>query len=182
MTSSKKMTRRNVHASGRGRAKTWRAKWKEWRAGVPQTYPAGTKKRFFYETMSVDKRGAHVYEERFLPTDAFDGTVCSPAVFQKNMDVARDPYVAAFPNLSGDAILVVPKPQARGQCFLSIKDFMDTATPEHQSRFWKTVEKQVQRLLRKHEKIYVSTHGLQVPYFHLRLDTVPKNLETKAFL
>ena len=36
-------------------------------------------------------------------------------------------------------------------------------------------------MLKKYGKIYVSTHGLGVPYFHLRIDLEPKYYITSKF-
>jgi len=71
----------------------------------------------------------------------------------------------------------------QGRCFASIKDFIDHATLEHQQHFWKRAAKEIRKAFEKHPqgRLYVSTHGLAVPYFHLRLDTEPKYYKTGVF-
>jgi hypothetical protein len=68
-------------------------------------------------------------------------------------------------------VSTVPK---RGKNFLTVKDFMDNASVTQQGEFWKFVAIQILEYLKTHKHVFVSTHGLGVPYFHLRLDPKPK--------
>jgi hypothetical protein len=80
----------------------------------------------------------------------------------------------AFPALSSpDTILIIPR-AVRGTNYTTLKEFLDQAPAAQQRQFWKLVAKQVKRYLRTHAQVYVSTHGLGVHYFHLRLDPIPK--------
>jgi hypothetical protein len=69
-----------------------------------------------------------------------------------------------------------------------MKDFCDNASITHQKEFWKKVAFEIENILKSkpnnkgNNKIYVSTHGLGVPYFHLRLDKKPKYYQTKEFI
>ena len=40
----------------------------------------------------------------------------------------------------------------------------------------------IKKALKTHDHVYVSTHGLGVPYFHLRIDFEPKYIQTKTFI
>jgi hypothetical protein len=54
---------------------------------------------------------------------------------------------------------------------------MDNATAEHKKSFWKKAAKLIQKKaykLESNQKIYVSTHGTGVDYFHLRVDMKPE--------
>ena len=58
---------------------------------------------------------------------------------------------------------------------------MDNATDKQQKAFWKKVSNSVTKMLKTHDKVWVSTHGKGVPYLHVRIDTVPKYYLTNKF-
>ena len=82
-------------------------------------------------------------------------------------------YATAFPNLSGDTILVVPMPK-KGKSYATLKDFADNAPAKQQQELWKLVAKQAKKQVKKFRKVWISTHGLGVPYLHVRISSQPK--------
>jgi hypothetical protein len=64
-----------------------------------------------------------------------------------------------------------------------MKEFIDTASPTHQRYFWKKVACEIERQLQKsgYDQLYVSTHGLGVSYFHLRIEPTPKYYQTQEY-
>ena len=162
----------------------WKDKIKEWKQGIYQKYPKNIKTSFFYETYVCDKNMKNKYEERFIENSTLQN------ISQKGQDYSAfntyiqgkySEYVVSFPNLSGDSIMIIPIPR-KNKIYSTIKDFMDNASITQQINFWKEVAKQIKKILRNNKKIYVSTHGLGQPYFHLRLDTYPKYYLTKSFI
>ena len=87
----------------------------------------------------------------------------------------------SFYNLSGDSKLIIPIPK-KGKYFTTIKDFIDTASLTQQKQFWKYAAEEIIDTLNHESKIYISTHGLGIPYFHLRLDTRPKYYQSQNFI
>ena len=71
--------------------------------------------------------------------------------------------------------------QKKGKNFKTIKYFIYNDSKTQQIEFWRYVSKSIKDVLEKNDKIYVSTHGLGVPYFHLRLDTRPKYYQTQEY-
>ena len=161
---------------------SWSDKVKQWKDGIIQTYPKNITKRFYYETYACDKEMKNLYHERFIETDNLDRKE-DVSSFQKYINKSSNKYVTSFSNLSGDCRLVVPIPQ-KGKHFETIKDFIDNASTEHQITFWKYVAKEIKKVLAKDgiKRIYVSTHGAGVSYFHLRLDTIPKYYVTSEYI
>jgi len=100
--------------------------------------------------------------------------------FQKYIDSSTNKYVTSFSNLSGDSLLIIPIPK-KNKDFTTIKDFIDNSSINHQKVFWKKVANEIKQRLKTKEKIYISTHGLGVPYFHIRLDDTPKYYKTLSF-
>jgi Cu-Zn family superoxide dismutase len=158
----------------------WKDKISEWKSGIPLTYPRGVKSPFFYETSALNRSGTSLYLEKFIPEPTLPRKQ-DPSQFQKHLKNTKNKYVCAFPNLSGDAILIIPVPKA-GKNFATLKDFIDTASLTQQKMFWKKVASVIETQFRASDvtKLFISTHGLGVPYFHLRLDTRPKYYTTGA--
>lgn len=83
------------------------------------------------------------------------------------------PGVAAFPNLGGDAFLVVPEPQMAETAYSHIANFVRNAPFDQQHTFWQCVAAQITHRLSS-RKLWVSTSGLGVYWLHVRLDSRPK--------
>ncbi|MAF35866.1 hypothetical protein CL622_01990, partial [archaeon] len=55
-----------------------------------------------------------------------------------------------------------------------IKSFIDNASITQQKAFWKQVVKTAKKQLKMYDHIWISTHGLGVPYLHVRISNKPK--------
>ena len=81
--------------------------------------------------------------------------------------------VVDFPNLGGDAHLVVPCPLARDDQFAHLALFSRNATSEQQHQFWQRVGLAVTKFVGE-RPLWLSTSGLGVYWLHVRLDSRPK--------
>jgi hypothetical protein len=81
--------------------------------------------------------------------------------------------VVNFPNLGGDAHLVVPCSQAPSDAFAHLAAFSRSAPPEQQHHFWQRVGTAVTNQVSE-RPLWVSTSGLGVYWLHVRLDSRPK--------
>ena len=81
--------------------------------------------------------------------------------------------VVTFPNLSGDAVLVVPCPVAESAVYGHLASFVRGA-PESQGRsLWQsTANAMLQRI--SDRPVWLSTAGMGVSWLHVRLDKSPK--------
>ena len=147
--------------------------WKEvldrWSNGGYHTYPKNIGK-FMWNT-SVLKPNA-VFNESFKTNRYLQDTEDYSA-FQKHINNNNDKYAIAFPNLSNDAILVIPTPK-KNKNYASIKSFIDTAPLKQQKMFWKKVATVAKKEMKKHGKVWISTSGMGVPYLHVRISITPK--------
>jgi hypothetical protein len=75
--------------------------------------------------------------------------------------------------LNKDSLLIVPIPR-KNKNYTTIKDFIDHASLVQQKYFWSLVAKNILKMLKIHDKVYVSTHGTSVYYLHVRIDLTPK--------
>jgi len=159
----------------------WKHKIDEWNKGIPLKYPLQIKSRFFYETYVLDKNMENTYNEVFIENQNLNDLIQDYSSFSKYINKSKNKYVTLFNNLSNSSILIIPISK-KNKDFTTIKDFIDNSSNYQQKIFWKKVSNEIKRILKTENKIYVSTHGLGVPYFHLRLDKVPKYYETKEFI
>lgn len=159
----------------------WKEKINDWSKGKYQIYLKDIKKNFFYETYVLDKNMNNEYKEIFIENDTLNDIKQDYKPFKKYIDESKNKYVTSFYNLSGDTILIIPIPR-KNKDYSTIKNYMDNSSITEQKNFWKKVASEIKKILKNNEKIYVSTHGLGVNYFHLRLDKYPKYYLTKSFV
>ena len=138
-------------------------------------YPTGIKKQFYWRTTPVNKTKMSVFKTEFVQTNYLNAKQDYSAYqsYFTNRAITTDNSIVAFPNLSGDTILIVPIP-VKGKKFTYIKDFIDNSSLKLQHSLWRRVAKEAKKLLKKHNRIWLSTHGEGIPYLHIRLDTKPK--------
>ena len=88
--------------------------------------------------------------------------------------LTNDESVTVFPNLSGDAVLVVPAPiHADLQVYPHFANFLNGAEEEQIASLWKAVGKTAQTRI-SNIPFWLSTAGLGVSWLHLRFDSRPK--------
>ena len=165
----------------------WIDKISSWEQGIIETYPDNISQPFFFETYRCDKQLQNKYKEKFIQSPKLnfkqDYTAFSKHIAKQKESVGTtfNKYAIAFYNLSKDALLVIPMLR-KNKDFSTIKGFIDNATLTQQRHFWKLVASTIKKALKTHDEVYVSTHGLGVPYFHLRIDFAPKYIQTKSFI
>ena len=158
----------------------WKDKLVEWKSGNIPDYPNRIKKSFFWETTPVTKSLNTKYKEKYIQSKMLDDMGDDYSSFKSHITKSKNKNVLTFYNLSKTALLVVPKPR-KGKEYTTLKQFMDNASTTQQKAFWKKVASSVKKMLKKHDKVWVSTHGTGVPYLHVRIDTDPKYYRTDAF-
>jgi hypothetical protein len=100
------------------------------------------------------------------------------SAFAEHFDDAK--HVVSFPNLSGDAILVVPTPQSAVTCYCHLKTFMVSAPREQHEAFWVKTAEEVFATVAK-RNVFLSTHGTGIGWVHMRIDTVPKYFQFNEY-
>lgn len=116
------------------------------------------------------------FEYVALDTPALAGVAEDPAPFAEHLEgCAGEPEVARFPNLGGDAELVVPCAADPAVDHAHLAGFLRGAPEEQVDRLWRVLGEAVaERLARDPAPVWVSTAGLGVFWVHLRLDARPK--------
>lgn len=81
--------------------------------------------------------------------------------------------VATFPNLGGDAIMVVPCPVADPLAYGHLAAFVRLAPEEQRHALWRSVGVTMSRRVGA-KPVWLSTAGAGVSWLHVRLDDRPK--------
>ncbi len=143
----------------------------DWYSGELEDFHAGA---FYWElppltTATID------HDTEFVLIDApmLERFPPERAPFESHFRRAPDEEVIVFPNLGGDAVLVVPCPRGPQEHYPHFAAFLRGAD-KHQVRvLW---QKTAQELLRSigDRPIWLSTAGGGVAWLHMRLDSRPK--------
>lgn len=92
--------------------------------------------------------------------------------FRRELERSKS-AIAVFPNLSGDATMIVPKPLAEDASYPHLLAFLQTAPPEQRSELWQTIGREM--LARQTSTpLWLSTAGMGVAWLHVRIDKRPK--------
>ncbi len=88
--------------------------------------------------------------------------------------------VVAFPNLGGDAIMVVPCPIAELTAYGHLGAFVRFAPQQQQHALWRSIGEAMSRRVSA-EPVWLSTAGAGVSWLHVRLDNRPKYYGFEAY-
>lgn len=107
-----------------------------------------------------------------LAAPALAGISPDPRPFSEHFDCSDDDVIV-FPNLGGDALLIVPAARTDDSAYPHLATFLRQAPAGQIHRLWRrTAETFVGRL--GEAPAWLSTAGGGVNWLHLRIDTVPK--------
>jgi hypothetical protein len=102
---------------------------------------------------------------------ALDGVAPMPGPFSEYF--REDQEVVSFPNLGGDAQLVVPTPQSPHHIYTHLAKFVREAGSQQLDAFWQRVAQKYEQQLGTAPK-WLSTCGIGVYWVHVRTDGRPK--------
>jgi hypothetical protein len=128
---------------------------------------------FFFETPPVTKTtDGQPFEFVQVEGTMLPGLTPEPQPFA-NQFANSDDAVLTFPNLGGDAVLVVPAPQSDPANYSHLAAFLRGAPPTQIDEFWRRTGIAMGEQL-SDKPLWLSTAGLGVSWLHLRLDSWPK--------
>jgi hypothetical protein len=130
---------------------------------------------FFWETPPVTSRSRdRGFEFVLIDSPMLAGVTAKPAPFADELEHATGSCVR-FPNLSGDAWLVVPRALAGNEHYAHLARFVRGAPAGQVDDFLRAVGQAITTWWSERtEPLWVSTSGLGVHWLHVRLDTRPK--------
>lgn len=129
---------------------------------------------FFWETPPVtNKTVERPFEFVLVASSSLSHLTPDPSLFLTHFSFQRSGPVLTFPNLGGDAILVVPAPLADEQCYTHLARFLRNAPWTQVDVFWQCVGCAMRDTV-SNAPTWLSTAGMGVSWLHLRLDSRPK--------
>ena len=108
-----------------------------------------------------------------LESSALAGLRAEPEPFESQFSAHPTAAVLTFPNLSGDAQLVVPRPIGPIEAYGHLAVFVRSAPRTQVQSLWKAAAQLLRENLSSTPR-WLSTAGLGVSWLHIRLDTRPK--------
>ena len=167
--------------------KTWQTILTEWNDGIYPKYLLSSNSRFIYETSVCTKDKSSEYKYKIIRSSSLNNPheqdySSFKKIIMKHIETNKNNYVMSFYNLNKDTKLIIPIPK-KNKNFATIKDFMCNASKTQQIKFWKHVVKEINLFLLNpnNDRVFVSTHGHGVHYFHMRLCNYPKYYLTSEF-
>ncbi len=154
--------------------KTWNQMIKAWKSGRKLPVVKGS---VFWETSVAKDGGESPYREKTrsasqqLPMTR----PADPSKFKKHLKNKRTPV--SFWSLGTPPTLLVVPPDT-GKNFSHIGTFYANSSLDERRALWKKVAVELEKKLKRGEKVYVSTHGLGIDWLHVRLSKTPKYYHT----
>jgi len=93
--------------------------------------------------------------------------------FSRSLQAAPDDSVVSFPNLGGDALLIVPRPVSEDSQYAHLLAFLRNAPRPQVRKLWQATGASMLARVGD-EPIWLNTAGLGVMWLHVRLDSRPK--------
>ena len=129
---------------------------------------------YFWETPPITKSTVNKkFEFVLIDSPKLADLEPDPSDFQQHFKSATE-EVVTFPNLSKDALLVVPCPIAKIPACTHLAAFVRDAPESQQHLLWQTVGRWLAQKLNE-QPIWLGTSGLDVNWLHVRLDSQPKH-------
>ncbi len=150
----------------------WNEVLNNWEKGIILKYPKQLKGPFLWNTSVLKNNGNVEYKQSFRTNNDLP-KMQNKSAFMEYIKNCKNEYVVAFPNLNKDTMLVVPMP-VTGKNYATLRDFIDNASETQQIEFWKKVAEVAKQFMKTKGKVWISVHGLGVPYTHVRISSLPK--------
>jgi len=138
---------------------------------------------FFWETLPVSAHTAAEHSFQFIVIDA-KGVLAShpgnPRLFhQHTMHIQGSDQVVTFHNQSQRADMVAPCQSGPESHYGHLAAFLRSAPIAQIREFWRVLGQRVENLLGEGGRspkspVWVSSHGIGVPWVHIRLDSSPR--------
>lgn len=130
---------------------------------------------FFWETPAITTATmSQPFEFVLINSPVLVAQHSDPLAFAAQFrDAGDNNGIAAFRNLGGDALLVVPCPLVLESIYAHLATFSRAAPPSQQHALWRRVGESVAASIST-KPLWVSTSGLGVNWLHVRLDSRPK--------
>jgi len=137
---------------------------------------------FFWETPPVtEETVSRPFEFVLVQSSSLSRLSPDPSPFNSHFSAHPSEAVLTFPNLGGDALLIVPAPLADATCYTHLAAFIRNAPRSQVDALWCNVGHAMEQRISS-RPIWLSTAGMGVSWLHLRLDSRPKYYRHEPYL
>lgn len=134
---------------------------------------------FFWEVKPVNKNALkEPFEFVLIQSNSLQNITADDSAFKKYFKEGKS--VVNFPNLRGDAELIVPTPISDVTDYAHLSNFVRSADEKQIIEFWSNVAENYKEKIGVNTK-WLSTSGLGVHWLHVRIDTRPKYYQHKEY-
>jgi hypothetical protein len=135
---------------------------------------------FFWENKPVSRNNLdEIYECTLVKSITLAHVLPDKSTFDSYFKPHKN--AVAFPNLGGDAQLIVPCPvSSDSTLYTQIGSFVRQAPDNQITDFWQLVGKEMLNTIQNQPR-WLSTSGLGVYWLHVRIDSVPKYYQTEEY-
>ena len=137
---------------------------------------------FRWETPPVDQGSTARPFECVLLDSPLLARRPNPDAFAEHFARAPQKDILVFPNLGGDALLVVPAPQADRSAYGHLAAFVRGSPESQRQTLWRLVGESMLRRLDHGLPVWLNTAGGGVSWLHVRLDDRPKYYRYRPYL
>ncbi|MEJ2603247.1 MAG: hypothetical protein P8172_08110 [Gammaproteobacteria bacterium] len=150
----------------------------DWYSGLLAESPFAT---FYWENPPLDReRLDRPAEFVLMAAPALEGMTPDAAGFREHFGTAGGRRVVTFPNLGGDALLIVPEPVAGDAAYPHLAAFLRDAPGDQIRELWRVTAANVRERLGG-APLWLSTSGTGVAWLHVRIDRRPKYYQHAAY-
>lgn len=129
---------------------------------------------YFWETPPVTRKTlSRGFEYVEVDSQLLSRMPVNQHAFAEYFKTGDNEQIVAFPNLSGNAQLIVPCPDDASSDYSHIAAFMRTAPSKQIEAMWKRLGEEAKNTIGD-KKTWISTAGAGVAWLHIRLDSFPK--------
>jgi hypothetical protein len=129
--------------------------------------------RCFFELLAADATFDKGAEFVLIEAPMLANFAPEPAPFAGQFERAQEEEIVVFPNLGGDAVLVVPSPRGPDENYPHLAAFLRRGDKDQVRDLWRRTAQEMLRSVGE-RPIWLSTAGGGVAWLHMRLDSRPK--------
>lgn len=134
---------------------------------------------FFWEIKPMNQYWENeVFEFVLINSNALPKISADPQPFQEYFQTVDS--IITFPNLGGDAQLIVPTPISNQDNYPHFAKFVRSCPDAQKNKLWEIVSLEYQKRLNEKPQ-WLSTSGLGVYWLHLRIDSRPKYYQFQEY-